>query len=65
MDQKQEGNGGAKETKLDCCQHTFCLDCIKKWLTMNHSQQCPQCRKPIKKITYKEEAGKAEKTEEI
>ena len=54
----------ANETKLNCCQHTFCYDCIKMWLNTNNDHLCPHCRKIILNITYKDKHGK-EKTEEL
>ena len=54
----------ANETKLNCCQHTFCYDCIKMWLNTNCDHLCPHCRKIILNITHKDKHGK-EKTEEF
>ena len=54
----------ANETKLNCCQHTFCYDCIKMWLNTNNDHLCPHCRKIILNITHKDKHGK-EKTEEF
>ena len=35
--------------KLDCCEHKFCFECIKKW-GKECSNQCPICRKRFKSI---------------
>jgi hypothetical protein len=38
--------------KLDCCDHRYCFDCIKRW--SKETNQCPQCKKrfnQLEKIT--------------
>ena len=45
--------------RIDCCKHTFCLECIKKWsevgiFSSSHPQKsnhCPECRKAFHYIT--------------
>jgi hypothetical protein len=34
--------------KIDSCEHSFCLDCIKNW--SEQSSTCPVCRKRFRKI---------------
>ncbi|AGR56831.1 ring finger protein [Hemileuca sp. nucleopolyhedrovirus] len=29
------------------CKHSFCVQCLKKWINSNKSRQCPLCRTPI------------------
>ena len=31
-----------KDTKTTSCRHTFCVQCLDKWLMTNHT--CPLCR---------------------
>lgn len=33
---------------IDCCDHMFCTDCIKKWAEIKNC--CPNCRKRFTKI---------------
>lgn len=44
-----------QETKLyhneDCCSHTFCLSCIKRWAKTNNT--CPLCRKEFNVLQTK------------
>ena len=42
----------AKEVKPDCCSHTYCFGCIKKWVT-DVENTCPQCKRSITQLTYK------------
>ncbi|KAK8804171.1 hypothetical protein WA171_000263, partial [Blastocystis sp. BT1] len=35
--------------RINCCKHTFCLDCITKWA--ERSNHCPTCRKEFRYIT--------------
>ena len=39
----------AKETRLNDCPHTYCFDCIKKWVK-EVENTCPQCKKPISQL---------------
>lgn len=47
--------------KLDCCQHTFCFDCIKKW--GEKSNECPVCRRRYHRISSHEST--TENTDEV
>ena len=38
---------------INCCQHLFCLKCIKKWSEVNYRQSensCPVCKKRFNSI---------------
>ena len=35
--------------RIDCCKHTFCLECIQQWAAK--SNHCPECRKSFQYIT--------------
>ena len=35
---------------LDSCDHFFCFECIKTWVT-DCENSCPLCKKPIKSIS--------------
>lgn len=52
-----------KKVSLDCCAHEYCYECIKQW-TSDCSSSCPQCKKVIKKIGFKNVAGES-MTEDI
>lgn len=49
--------GDISETiaNLDCCTHIFCVNCIKDWT--NVTNQCPLCKKRIKKMITKSMDG--------
>ena len=65
MEEMEVGNKGG-ETKLDCCDHTFCYACIKKWLDCYRTKkQCPLCKKQVTKLTYREADGSIKTTEII
>lgn len=46
----------ASDARLDCCDHVFHFDCIKRWVIDSESK-CPLCKKEVKTIAHKNEAG--------
>ena len=47
-------------SKGDCCDHTFCFECIDMWTEKN--TKCPVCRKEIEMIFYDFKDGKYSRT---
>ena len=45
-----------KTTRLDCCEHEFCKECIDQWAQF--SNECPLCKEQFKKIIYWEDNQK-------
>ena len=39
------------QDEKECCKHTFCLSCIKKWAKKNNT--CPLCRKEFNVLKTK------------
>jgi hypothetical protein len=44
---------------LDCCTHTFCVNCIMQW--SNVTNLCPLCKKRFSTITKKQNEGSSPK----
>ena len=42
----------AKEAKLDSCTHTYCINCIQRWVS-DVENTCPQCKKSVNQLTSK------------
>lgn len=45
------------ETTLDGCQHTFCKNCIRRWIEHSLTVSCPLCKAPISVIEFRDENG--------
>eukprot|EP00803_Ostreobium_quekettii_P008545 evm.model.scf_3196.1 EVM.evm.TU.scf_3196.1 scf_3196:7903-12257(-) len=43
--------GVADVGMLDCCEHTFCFNCISRW--MEEESRCPFCKEEVKRLTRK------------
>ena len=54
------------EAKIDSCEHTFCIGCIKEWAQRAHNN-CPLCKKQYTSISYKDSEMKdvVEKVEDM
>ena len=44
------------KTSLDCCDHIYCNECIKKWVT-DVENSCPQCKRSVKQLISKDNNG--------
>ena len=42
-----------KDLCITNCNHGFCIDCLKTWLSIKHN--CPNCRNNIESFKYKDE----------
>ena len=51
----------ATKANIDCCNHSFCFECIKEWADKS-SNNCPICKFKFQKITRVNEAGETEET---
>lgn len=43
-------------TKLNCCTHIFCFDCIENWVTQTENS-CPLCKETVKKLISVDSEG--------
>ena len=41
----------ASRATINCCEHEFCLDCIKEWSKIKN--ECPLCKKIFNQIKFR------------
>ena len=47
---RAELDAAASLGTLDCCEHFFCADCIRPWLS-TRSSTCPICRQQVRRLS--------------